>query len=128
MTSTIFPTGPRAAVGQRVIATETMSFDLASPWFSAGIWTFHDQPAIEPHDESAARAIGLEPADDRCRAAFQDAEDASFGAAIGDAFDARDDAVAVHGLIQVAAGNVDIARHSFRGTVGYNETGIRVGA
>ncbi len=42
-------------------------------------------------------------------AALEDADDAAFGPAVGDALDARDDAVAVHGLIQVAAGDVDVA-------------------
>ena len=98
-----------------------MSFDLASPCSSAGIWTSmisrRSNGTTNPPPEPSAS----NRADDRRRAAFQDAEDASFGAAIGDAFDARDDAVAVHGLIQVAAGDVDVARHALRGTIRHDE-------
>ena len=53
--------------------------------------------------------VDVVAADDRARAALEDAEDAPFGAVVADPLDARDDAVAVHRLIEVAAGDVDVA-------------------
>ena len=81
----------------------------------------HDQPAIERDDEAAAGAVGLEAADDRRRAALEDPQDAAFRALVRHALDARDDAVAVHGLIQIAAGDVDVAGDTLDGTIGHDE-------
>ena len=66
-------------------------------------------------------ASSIEPADDRRGPALEDPEDASFGSAVGDPLDARDHAVAVHGLIQVAAGDEDVAGHSFERAVRHDE-------
>ena len=82
----------------------------------------HDQPPVEGHDEARAGAVGLEAADDRRRAALEDAQDASFRALVGDALDARDHAVAVHRLIQVAARDVDVAGHLLDRPIRHDES------
>ncbi len=82
----------------------------------------HDQPAVEGDDEARAGAVGLEAADDRRRATFEDAKDAPFGALVGHALDPRDDAVAVHRLIEVAARDVDVAGHPLHGPIGHDES------
>ena len=69
----------------------------------------HDQPAVERHDEAPARFVDVEPADRIAGAAFEDPDDPAFGAAVGNPLDPGDDAVAVHRLIEVAAGDEDVA-------------------
>ena len=70
----------------------------------------HDQPPVERHHEADAHAVQVEPADDRLGAAFEHAHDSPLGAVAADPLDTRDDAVAVHRLVQVAAGDVEVAR------------------
>ena len=69
----------------------------------------HDHPAVERHDETEARRVHVVAPDHSGRTALENPEDAAFGALVADAFDPRDHAVAVHGLIEVAAGDVDVA-------------------
>ena len=70
----------------------------------------HDQASVERHHEAKIGAVLIELADDRAGPALQDAYDASFGASVAaDAFDARDHPVAVHRLIEVAPGDVEVA-------------------
>ncbi len=105
-----------------------MSPDLAAPCSSGANLDVHDQAPIERHDEPGAGAVALEASDDGRRAALEDADDASFGAAVGDALDPRHDAVAVHRLVQVAAGDVDVALDVFGGALGDDEAeAARVG-
>ena len=54
-------------------------------------------------------------------AALEDAHDPSFGAVAADPLDPRDDAVAVHRLVQVAAGDVKIAADLVDRPVGHDE-------
>ena len=53
--------------------------------------------------------------------AFENPHDPAFGAAVGNPLDPRDDAVAVHGLIEVAAGDVDVAVDLFERPVRHDE-------
>ncbi len=69
----------------------------------------HDQPAIERHDEAHAALVHVVAPDGIAGAALEDPDDPPLGAAVGDPLDARDDAVAVHGLVEIAAGDVDVA-------------------
>ena len=82
----------------------------------------HDQPAIEWDDEAGAGAVSLEAADDRRRAALEDPQDPAFRAFVRHALDARDDAVAVHGLIEIAAGDVDVAGDAVDRAIGHDES------
>ena len=63
----------------------------------------HDQPPIERDEVPCAGVVDFEAADNRLRPALEDADDASFGAVLAPLLDARDDAVAVHRLVQVGA-------------------------
>ena len=99
-----------------------MSFDLRVALIAGRNLHVHDQPAIERHDEAGARAVGFEAADNRRRAALEDAQDAAFRAAVRHALDARDDAVAVHRLIQIAAGDVDVAADALNRAIGHDES------
>ena len=81
----------------------------------------HDQAPVEGDDEAHAGVVHVEAADDASGAALEDADDAPFGAAVRDPLDARHDAVAVHRLIQVAAGDVDVARHLLERLVRHDE-------
>ncbi len=70
-----------------------------------------EQPAIERHDEPAARVVDVVAADDALRSALENADDAPFGAVgVAPVLDAHDDAIAVHGLVQVVAGDEDARR------------------
>ncbi len=82
----------------------------------------HDQAPIEGHDKAGAGAVSFEASDDRRRAALEDAQDAPLRAPVGDALDARDDAVAVHRLVQVAAGDVDVAVDPLHRPIGHDES------
>ena len=111
-TSTTRPSALRVGVGQCVISADDHVARLGVLRSSLRDLHVHDQPAIERHDEARARLVDVEAADDRLRPALEDPDDAPFGAVlVGPLLDARDDAVAVHRLIQVAAGDVDVARH-----------------
>ena len=82
----------------------------------------HDQAAIERDDEAGAGSVSLEASDDRRRATFEDPQDAALRAFVRHALDSRDDAVAVHRLIQVAAGDVDIPAHAVNRAIGHDES------
>ena len=83
----------------------------------------HDQAAIERHDESfSAAVVGVKTSDDRCGPALEDPEDPPFGALVRVSFKARDDAVAVHRLIQIAAGDVQVAFHALERPVWHDES------
>ena len=81
----------------------------------------HDQPAIERHDEPDARLVHVEPAHDGGGPALQDADDAPFGAIVARPLDARDDPIAVHGLIQVAPGDIQIPLHVLQRPIRHHE-------
>jgi hypothetical protein len=72
----------------------------------------HDEPAIEWDEEPHARFVDVVAADDPRRSAFKDADDASFGAVAAGPLDARDNAIAMHRLVQVCPRDVDIAVHA----------------
>ena len=80
-----------------------------------------NEAAVEGDDEAGSRAVAIEPANDRCRAALEDAYNASLSAVPADSLDACDDAITVHRLIQVAAGDEQIAFHVVQRTVGNDE-------
>ena len=82
----------------------------------------HDQPPVERHDKAAAGSVRLETPDDSGCAALEDPKDPSLSAAVGDALDPRNDAVAVHGLIQIAAGDIDVAGDAINRAIGYDES------
>ena len=75
------PSGPRAAVGHGVISTEHHVVRLGVALLAGRDLDVHDHPPIERDDEAGARAVGFEPADNRRRAALEDAQDAALGAA-----------------------------------------------
>ena len=88
----------------------------------------HDQAAVERHHEAPARFVDVEPAHRIAGAALENPHDPAFGAAVGNPFYPGDDAVAVHGLIEVAAGDVDIAADVFEGPIRHDEAkAARVG-
>ena len=60
----------------------------------------------EAHARIRRRRTGRRSSTD---AALEDPDDPPFGPVVAGALDARDDAVAVHRLIQVAAGDEDVA-------------------
>ena len=96
---------------------------------SPGDVDVHDQPAVERHHEAPthARFVDVEAADDVARAALEDPHDPALGAAIGDPLDPGDDAIAVHRLIEVAAGHVDVAGDLFQGAGPGRRSRIRAG-
>ena len=86
----------------------------------------HQHAAVERHDVAHAvgprlrrsrlreQVVAVVPADDRLVGALQDADDAPFGApAFLDPLDADDNAVAVHRLVEMRTGNVDVAAARF---------------
>ena len=68
-----------------------------------------DEPPVEGHQKAHSRFVDVESADDRRGTALEDAEDPALGAIVAGTLDTRHDAVAVHGLIQVAAGDENVA-------------------
>ena len=70
----------------------------------------HQHAPIERHDVAHAVVVAVVAADDPRVGALEDADDAPFGAAaVLDPLDADDDAVAVHRLVEMRAGDVDVA-------------------
>ena len=70
-----------------------------------------EDASVERLDEPEARVRQIEPADDRRIAAVEDADDAAFQSVlVRPAFDAREHTVAVHRLLDVARGDVQIGR------------------
>ena len=86
-----------------------MSPGLASRCSPGEDLDVHDEPAVERDDESDARAVQVEPADDRRCAALQDPQDAPFRAIVADALDPGDDAIPVHRLVEIAPGDVQMS-------------------
>ena len=78
----------------------------------------HNQPPIKRHDKTGARTVSLESADDRRGPALEDPENPSSVPRSVTRSTPRDHPVAVHGLIEVAAGDEDVAGHSFDRAVG----------
>ena len=76
----------------------------------------HHEPPVERHDEPAARGIEVVAADDALGPALEDPHDAPLDAIVARVLDPHDDAVAVHRLVQVVAGDVD-ALGALRGPV-----------
>ena len=72
-------------------------------------------------DDIAVRAVA-EKADDGGMLALDDLDDAAFGAAIvAAANNAREDAIAVHGVAHIVAADEEIAVDAGNGLVGHNE-------
>ncbi len=82
----------------------------------------HNQPAVERHDEAHPALVDVETPDGCRRTPFQDAKDSALRATVRDTLDAGDHAIAVHGLVQIAAGNVDVAGDVLNRAVGHDET------
>ena len=79
----------------------------------------HQHAAIERHDVAHAAVVAVVAADERLVGALENADDAAFGpAAVLDALDAHDDAVAVHRFVQMRAGDVDVAARGSSGRSG----------
>ena len=87
-----------------------------------GICDVHDEAAIERDHETEPGPVEVESADDRRGPALQNSNDASFDPAVADTFDTGDHPIAVHGLIQVAAGDEDVALGILERTIGDDET------
>ena len=78
----------------------------------------HQHAAVEWRDVAHAAVVAVVAADERAVAALEHPDDAPFGAAaLLDALDANDDAVAVHRLVEMRAGNVDVAGAGFEWTL-----------
>jgi hypothetical protein len=120
-TSITRPSGPRAGVGHRVISTTTMFPAFGIQMIRRRNLDVHDETPVEGHDEAHARAVHVEAPHDRRGSAREDADDPPFGPVPGDPLEARDHPIAVHRLIQIAAGNVDVAGHLFQGLVRHHE-------
>ena len=74
----------------------------------------HQHAAIEWRDVAHAAVVAVVAADQRAVAALEHPDDAPFGAAaVLDALDADHDAVAVHRLVEMRVGNVDVAAAGF---------------
>ena len=70
----------------------------------------HQDAPIERHDVPHAALVAVVAADDPLVAALEDADDASFGAsAFLDSLDPHHHPIAVHRLVQVRSGDVDVA-------------------
>src|SRR5262249_41361382 len=76
----------------------------------------------ERHDKSEARAVAVEAPDHRGRTALENTHDPPFGPFAGEALDSRNDAVAVHRLIEVAAGNKKVPLGVLERTIGHHES------
>ena len=63
-TSTTRPTGPRVAVGHRVISTMTICPASAPPWLPRRHGDVGPQALVERRDEAEARRVDVEPPDD----------------------------------------------------------------
>ncbi len=110
-TSTMRPSAGRVGVGQRVISHGDHLAGRGALRLALRHLHVHDQTPIERHDEPEAGAVRLVAADDAFGAAFENADDAAFGAiAVAAVLDAHHDAVAVHRLIEVVARDVDAGR------------------
>ena len=86
------------------------------PWRGAEVVTggnlhVDQQPLVERRDVEQPVVLLVEPADGGRRAALEDADDAAFGTPVAAmALDPHEDAVAVHRVVQVVPGDVDVAR------------------
>ena len=88
-TSTMRPTAPRVAVGQRVISTTTMSLGSADDDCPGRNMHVGGDTPIERHDVAEPGAVGLEASDDGVVRALENPDDASFETARRLALDAR---------------------------------------
>ena len=84
----------------------------------------HDAPVERLH-EAQTRVVDIEAAHDGRIAALENADDAPFEAVLGGpALDAREDAIAVHGFLDVRSRHVDVGRIA-AGLVGDDEAKAR---
>ncbi len=120
------PSGPRAEVGHRVISTTTMSPGFGVLLLTGRNLDVHDEPTVEWNDESHSAVVHVVTSDRRGGAALENPDDATLHATVGDPFDPCDDAVAVHRLIQVAAGDEDVALDVLERAIRHHETETRV--
>ena len=82
----------------------------------------HDEAPVECHHEAQTRRVHVVAADDPRRAALEDPDDPALGpVAVLHALDARHDAVAVHGLVEVGPRDVDVAAHALERLVRHHE-------
>ena len=122
-TSIMRPAGPRVGVGQRVTSTVTIWPGSASFVSARGIWMSAVSRLSNGATKPRPDAIDLVASDDGAGGALEHLDDASFGAAVfAVALDAHDHAIAVHGVLQVVLGNVDVARQSFDRSLGRDES------
>ena len=121
---------PRVDVGHRVISTEHHVARRRTALVTRRHEDVHQHAPIERHDVAHAgrprvasgRVVALVATDDRRAAAFKDADDASLDPpAFLDPFDARDDAIAVHRLVQMRTGDVDVAAARIERPLGNDE-------
>ncbi len=83
----------------------------------------HQHAAVERHDERHAARVHHVAADDGGRAALEDADDHAFRpVVIAPPLDADDHPVAVHGLAEIGAGDVDVALRAVELTLGPHES------
>ena len=109
-TSITRPTGLRVAVGQRVSSISTMSPGAAAAASWCGTWTSIDQPPVERHDVGQPGFVAVVASHQPFGRALQNAHDAPLGAVRGAAaLDARHHPVPVHRLVEVGAGDEQIA-------------------
>ena len=91
----------------------------------------HDQAAVERDEIPCAGVVDFEAADNRLGPALEDADDPSFGPVLPPLFDPRDHTVAVHRLVQVGAGDENVAGHPLQRLVRDDEpeaAGVRLDA
>src|SRR4029453_262379 len=70
----------------------------------------HHHTPVERHDEAHSAFPAVVAAHDQLVGALESPDDASLcSAAVFDALDAHDDAIALHGFVEVSAGDVDVA-------------------
>ena len=121
-TSATRPIAPRVGVGQRVSSTVTISPGDAPPSWPGGTRrpsARGGRTARRSPCRSSSRS--KRPTSDALRA-LEDADDAAFGAAaVLDALDAHDDAVAVHRLVQVRRRRCRCRRRASSGRSGVDE-------
>src|ERR1041385_3094540 len=76
---------------------------------------------IERDHVAEATLVLLVPTDDRVLTAFENPDDAAFRSLVCVAFDARDDAIAVHGFGEIGGGDVDVAPLALDGMLRHDE-------
>ena len=82
----------------------------------------HDQPVVERHDVGEPAVVRLVAADERGCRPLQDPDDSPLGSVrLALALDADDDAVTVHGLVEIRSGDIQIPGDPVHGMIGRHE-------